>query len=603
MNMIELRTYLKKLYSITGPKLIASILFMVIISILEGFGIYMLVPMLSAINILDSGLNDSVPLEWVTGLLGFVPQQSQLLLVLLIFVVILTIQALMQRNQNILSSQIQQNFIHTLRYETYRLLIYSKWELFLTKKKSDFNHILTSELARVSQGTNVLIQLTASVIFTVIQIGFAFWLSVELTLMILGFGVVLFMVLRPFIRKAKALGDRTSDLSQQYMSEIVEHFNGMKDIKSNNLEQQHETGFRALCKRMEHNMVSYIRLNSATQLIYRIAAAVIIALFVYASLNLFSYRAEHLLLMIVIFSRLWPRFSMIQTSLEYIGSLIPAFRSLLQLQNECEQALETSSMETSMSGTDIKPIALKTGIRCDDVFYRYPGQTQDALQHVDTVIPVNGMTAIVGRSGAGKSTFIDLLMGLIQPTKGTIRLDEAPLEESRLRAWRQSISYVSQEPFLFHTSIRENLLLVKRDATEEELWESLRFAAADFVIDLPQGLDTIIGDRGVRLSGGERQRIVLARAILRKPAILILDEATSALDGENELTIQEALKALQGRMTIVVIAHRLTTIQGADQVIVLEGGRVMQQGAYDGLSTDAEGAFGQLLSYQTRASL
>lgn len=156
---------------------------------------------------------------------------------------------------------------------------------------------------------------------------------------------------------------------------------------------------------------------------------------------------------------------------------------------------------------------------------------------------------------------------------------------------------------MFHTSIRDNLLLVKRDATEEELWEALRFASADFVADLPQGLDTIIGDRGVRLSGGERQRIVLARAILRKPAILILDEATSALDGENELTIQEALKALQGRMTIVVIAHRLSTIQGADQVIVLEGGKVMQQGAYEGLSTDAEGAFGQLLSYQTRASL
>ncbi|MCM3783253.1 ABC transporter ATP-binding protein/permease [Neobacillus mesonae] len=599
--MIELRTYMRKLYSITGPKLIVSILFMVFISILEGFGIYMLVPMLSAIGIMDSGLNQSVPLEWVTGWLTFVPQQSQLLIVLFLFVTILTTQALMQRNQNILNSKIQQNFIHTLRYETYRLLIYSKWELFLSKKKSDFNHILTSELARVSQGTNVLIQLTASIIFTVIQIGFAFWLSIELTLMVLGFGFVLLLVLRPFIRKAKVLGDRTTDLSQQYMSEIVEHFNGMKDIKSNTLEQQHETGFKALCKRMEHNMVSYIRLNSTTQLIYRIAAAVIIALFVYASLYFFSYPVEHLLLMIVIFSRLWPRFSMIQTSLEYIGSLIPAFRSLMQLQHECEQALETSSMNSSIHISE--PVALTRGIRYEALSYRYPGQDHDALQNINTFIPVNGMTAIVGRSGAGKSTFIDLLMGLIEPTKGKILLDEATLDETRLNAWRKSISYVSQEPFLFHSTIRENLLLVKRDASEAELWEALHFAAANFVKGLPQGLDTVIGDRGVRLSGGERQRIVLARAILRKPAVLILDEATSALDGENELYIQEALKTLQGHMTIVVIAHRLSTIQGADQVIVLEGGRVMQQGEYEGLATDAEGAFGQLLSYQTRASL
>lgn len=176
------------------------------------------------------------------------------------------------------------------------------------------------------------------------------------------------------------------------------------------------------------------------------------------------------------------------------------------------------------------------------------------------------MTAIVGKSGAGKSTLIDLLMGLLQPEKGQVLLDGIPLNGDNVNAWRRALSYVPQEPFLFNVSIRENLLLVEPRANEKQLWEALEFAAAaEFVKKLPQGLDTHIGDRGVRLSGGERQRLVLARAILRKPEILILDEATSALDTENEAKIQEALEQLKGTTTIIVIAHRLSTIRNADQ--------------------------------------
>lgn len=311
-----------------------------------------------------------------------------------------------------------------------------------------------------------------------------------------------------------------------------------------------------------------------------------------------------MLLLIVIFSRLWPRFSMIQTSIEYIVSMIPAFRSLMQLQMDCEQSKENDDLHIDESpDSDDMPILLKQGIRYEQLTYRYPGQKKNALYGIDAFIPVNGMTAVVGRSGAGKSTFIDLLMGLIEPTDGQIMLDHLPLQEEHRGRWRQSLSYVSQDPFLFHSSIRENLLLVRPHATEEELWESLEFAAAGFVKKLPQGLDTVIGDRGLRLSGGERQRIVLARAILRNPSILVLDEATSALDSQNELQIQEALDRLKGSMTIIVIAHRLSTIRNADQVIVLENGKVMQQGGYEGLANDEEGVFGQLLSYQTRVSL
>ncbi|MGO4273116.1 ABC transporter ATP-binding protein, partial [Paenibacillus sp. TAF58] len=206
---------------------------------------------------------------------------------------------------------------------------------------------------------------------------------------------------------------------------------------------------------------------------------------------------------------------------------------------------------------------------------------------------------VIGRSGAGKSTLIDILMGLLQPERGQVLVDGVPLTEANLLSLRKSISYVPQDPFLFNGSIRENMLMIDPSATEEQLWESLEFAAStEFVNKLPLGLDTLIGDRGIRLSGGERQRLVLARAILRKPSILILDEATSALDSENEAKIQEALERLQGKLTIIVIAHRLSTIRNADQVIVLDKGRIIQSGGFTQLTGEKEGLFASLLGNQ-----
>ena len=190
-------------------------------------------------------------------------------------------------------------------------------------------------------------------------------------------------------------------------------------------------------------------------------------------------------------------------------------------------------------------------------------------------------------------------MGLNVPDTGEVLVDGVPLTQKNLLSLRESLSYVPQDPFLFNTSIRENLMLIKENATEEEIWEALTFASANgFVEKLPNGIDTIIGDRGIKLSGGERQRLVLARAILKKPSILILDEATSALDSESESKIQEAIESLKGYMTIIVIAHRLSTIQNADQIIVLEGGEVIQQGAFVQLAQTSNEMFSLLLQKQ-----
>ncbi|MGQ8871411.1 ABC transporter ATP-binding protein [Paenibacillus sp. TSA_86.1] len=607
----ELKYFMKKLHQVAGPILYWNLLAMICIGLMEGIGIYMLVPMLSLIGVFEMGTS-GIHIPWLTGTLNQFSSHSQLILVLSSFVLIVSGQAWMQRLQTIRSTRIQQQFIRTLRIETYSALLRAQWSFFLPKRKSDFNHILTTELARVSQGTSLLLQMAASLIFTGIQIGLAFWLSAKLTTLVLISGLLLFILLRKFVKRAKQIGDQTSEFSQSYYYGITEHFNGIKDIKSNMLENSHIRWFDRMCRKIEHNVVQFSQLNTGTQLIHRLSAALIIAAFIYLSLQVMSVPPANLLLIILIFSRLWPRFTAIQSTLEYISSMLPAFRMVRELQVQTENSREIGEKDSmglqpnsSVSAADqpISPMDLVQAIVCEDVNYRYEGSDTYALKDVQAFIPAQGMTAIVGKSGAGKSTLIDLIMGLVKPESGRILIDGEPLTAEQLLNWRSSIGYVSQEPFLFHTSIRENLRLVDPDASEEQMWRALQFSSsASFVRRLPQGLDTIIGDRGIRLSGGERQRLVLARTMLRNPSVLVLDEATSALDSENEQHIHEALERLKGHVTVIVIAHRLSTIRTADRVIVLEEGRVIQEGAYQQLSMDTSGMFSKLLHMQAGAA-
>lgn len=604
----ELNYFMRKLHRISGPILYWNLLAMILIGLMEGIGIYMLVPMLSLIGIFEMG-SSAIHIPWLTEILRQFSENGQLLLVLLAFVFILSGQAWMQRLQTIRNTRIQQQFIRTLRLETYSALLRARWSFFLQKRKSDFNHILTTELARVSQGTSLILQMAASLIFTAIQIGLAFWLSAKLTSLVLVSGLLLFVLLRKFVRRAKQIGDQTSEFSQSYYYGITEHFNGIKDIKSNMLESSHIRWFDRICRQIERNVVQFSQLNTGTQLIHRVSAAMIIAAFIYLSLQVMSVPPANLLLIILIFSRLWPRFTAIQSNLEYIGSMLPAFQMVRELQDQTEKNCEIREpvslvQETSTSAAQpIAAIDLVDGIMCEDVDYRYEGSDTYALKNVQAFIPAQGMTAIVGKSGAGKSTLIDLIMGLVKSESGRILIDGKPLTEEKLLNWRSSIGYVSQDPFLFHTSIRENLRLVDPDASEAQMWRALQFSSsASFVRKLPQGLDTIIGDRGIRLSGGERQRLVLARTMLRNPSVLVLDEATSALDSENEQQIHEALERLKGHVTIIVIAHRLSTIRTADRVIVLEEGRVIQEGGYQQLSMDSAGTFSKLLHMQAGAA-
>lgn len=574
---------------------------MIIISLLEGVGIFLLIPLIGITGILNADAEEVPFLSWINEVFLGIPETISLFLILGIYVLIMVGQSYFKRNQTILGVKIQQGFISHLREETYKSLLQANWEFYLKKRKSDIINLMANEIFRVSAGTHLFFQLLSSITFTIIQIIFAFYLSIKMTSFILFFGIILIFFSRKFVKKSQSLGKETLHLTQTYLAGITDHFNGIKDIKSNSLEITHLNWFFSLSKKMERNMVEITKVNSTSQMTFKIVSSVLIAIFMFFSIKMFMAQPAQLMLIMVIFSRLWPRFTSIQSNLEQLGSTLPSFKALLDLQNECREARELYESDYK----NIKSIEIKKGLDCRHVYFRYnPNESTYALKNINVHIPSNRMTAIVGRSGAGKSTLIDLLMGLNQPDRGEVRIDDIQLTSDHLLSLRKSISYIPQDPFLFNATIRENLMIIDPEASNESIWESLEFAAAaDFVSRLPQGLDTLIGDRGVRLSGGERQRLVLARAILRKPAILVLDEATSALDTENEAKIQAAIERLKGTMTIIVIAHRLSTIRNADQVLVMDQGEIIQVGEYNQLASEKRGMFSNLLGIQMESSM
>ncbi|MGM0874201.1 MAG: ABC transporter ATP-binding protein [Bacillota bacterium] len=593
--------FLKQIHSYAGKILYINLLAMMFISLLDGIGILLLIPMISMSGIvkLDAG---EIPISEMFTFLQDIPSTLGLPVILAIFVFIVIGQNLLQRHITIQNTKIQHGFFRHLRVETYESLLHANWNFFIRHRKSDLTNLLTVEIARSSGGTHSFLQFMASLIFTSIQIGFAFFLSPNITIFVLLCGLVLIFLNRKFLKRSYALGKRNYTLGKDYLAGVTDQINGIKDIKSNTLEKSRMDWFRTITKGMQDEQMEYIKMKTSSQMYYKIASSVLIAMFIFIAVNMFNAQAGQLMLIIIIFSRLWPRVAGIQGSLEQIATTLPSFKAVKALQDECKSAKEF----TLKANHELKPIQITQEIECRNVFFRYHqnGSASYALEDINIVIPANKMTAFVGRSGAGKSTLIDLLMGLNQPEKGQVLIDGKPLTNENLLSLRRAISYVPQDPFLFNASIRENLKLVVPDATEDQMWEALDFSsAAEFVRKLPQGLDTLIGDRGIRLSGGERQRIVLARAILRNPSILVLDEATSALDTENEAKIQQAIDRLKGRMTIVVIAHRLSTIRNADQVVVLDQGSIIQKGEFGQLAKDKRSVFGHLLSNQMEASL
>lgn len=583
-------TYLTTLIKVMSWKIILALVLMVCLSLAEGIGLLMLVPMLGLIGLdVQQGSLGQID-RFILSVFGAIGIQPTLLGVLAILVLILSTTALLRRWQTVVVLSIQHEFVVHLRLRLYRAIANTKWLFFSRNRSSDFTHVLTNEMGRVGAATGHILRLVASAIVTVVYIILAFKLSVMMTGLVIVCGVGLLLALKSKTQAAQAAGTGLSQAMQVLYASITEHLNSMKLTKSYGAEDRHADIFSRHIDQVRHMFGRAARNQAEVKAWFDISSVCIVSVILYVSVEVLAVPATTVLLLLFLSTRVMPRFSTIQTHYQGFISLLPAFESVVDIQTRC-----TAAAEAKAQGTE--KIEFRHAIQFERVSFSY--EEAEVIHDLDLSIRAGETTAIVGPSGAGKSTVADLTIGLITPDKGRVLVDGILLSAERMKPWREQIGYVTQETFLFHDTVRANLLWANPGATEEEIYHSLRLAAAEeFVSKLPNGLDTVVGDRGVRLSGGERQRLALARALLCNPSLLLLDEATSALDSEHEERIQHAIQNLHGSMTILVISHRLSTVRQADTIFVLDEGRLVESGTWDSLIEKENGRFQALCRAQ-----
>jgi ATP-binding cassette subfamily C protein len=532
----------------------------------------MLVPLLHIVGFAEDQQATSVITRLTEQLFNAINLPLTLTNVLILYITLIIFRSLLLYQRETVLNDIQLGFVDHMRVKLYDAIGRANW-IFLSKKRtSDLTHVLTTDINRIAQGTHFILQILVSSFIVLAYIIVAFKLSATMTLIALSAGVLLMLI--PQVRKARTLGNKLSQANREVFATVADFLDGIKLAKSYAAEARYSQSFNDALFNMRSQQLAFTRNNSFAQKMYQIGAAIALSILLYIAVVILVLPVAELIVLVLIFSRLLPLISQLQSSYLHIMHILPAFTSAMHIQKECEQEAEIITNLGNWQPSLVNNITL------NNIEFRFNKQQQTLiLDDLSLTLPARQTLGIAGASGAGKSTLADIYAGLIAPDKGVITIDNHQLLPEDHYQWRQSVAYVPQETFLFHDSIRNNLLWANAEATEKDLTAVLKMAAADeFVSKLPEGMDTIIGDRGIRLSGGERQRIALARALLAKPLLLIMDEATSALDTENERHIQQAIDNLHGELTIIIIAHRLSTIRQADQIIVIENGKLTEQG-------------------------
>jgi ATP-binding cassette, subfamily C, bacterial len=586
------RIYLITLMNSMSWKVALSLGLMVSLGLMEGISLLMLVPLLQLVGLdVQQGTLGRIA-EFVSSIFSTIGVKPTLISVLGFYVVIVVIHSLLKRLESSVSLTLQYEFVVRLRQSLYRAIANTNWLFFVRQRLSDFTHALTLEMERVGAATYYLLRLLATGIITLAYIFLALKLSTLMTGLAFLCGVGLMLLLKGKTKIAHETGEGLSEAMESLYAAVTEHLSGMKTAKSYGAEDRHTENFGKLTEQVRHMYTHAVRNQAEVSYWFDIGSVLILSFILYISVKVLSIPTAGILLLLFLFARIMPKFSSIQQSFQSFINMLPSFNRVMEMQRRCRAAVEPKT-------DGLEKFKFQRGIRFEQISFSYDGQGRSpAIRNVDLIIKAGETTAIVGASGAGKTTMADLAMGLITPNQGRLLVDGIELTPERIKAWRDQIGYIPQDTFLFHDTLKNNLLWVKPDANEEEINQALGYAAAEkFVSGLPKGLETILGDRGTLVSGGEKQRIALARALLRKPSLLILDEATSSLDSENEKRIQNAIEKLHGQMTILIISHRLSTINGADVIHVIEDGRLVESGTWDGL-IEKNGRFKELCKAQ-----
>jgi ATP-binding cassette subfamily C protein len=577
---------------IGGRRTWTALIFLILGSLTEGISILLLVPLLHLVGGADQDFAVRLP---NTGFVHWlVPGGTlQLSTVLCLLVGLVALQAAFNRFKSVYMARLLFDFINRLRINLFESIGKARWGVFTRMRSSDLDHALTGDIDRVQGAAFALLMLVQIAVLLAGYLVISMFISPVMTGFAVVVGILMFIALQPFRARATAFGRvLTANRQDQYRT-VSEFLGGIKVAKSLNVEASYFAQLQATLERMKADNIDYVRNSSIGTAVFQVASVVGLSLFIYVALVRFNLSLAEIVVMLLVFMRIAPRFVDMQTQAQQVLINLPAYTAMRGLQARFDAEREPGHAEFENAGR----LSMDIGLNIRDVSFAYDGSAKPVVKDITFGLPAGKVTALIGPSGSGKSTIADMLLGLLEPTTGKILVDGVEIDAANRRRWRDQVAYVPQDVFLLHDTIAANLRLAAPQASPEQLWTALRAAnAGEFVERLDQRLETVVGDRGVRLSGGERQRIALARALLRKPSLLILDEATSALDWQNQSLIARSIDGLRGTMTILTIAHRPSMIAFADWVVAMEEGSVVEVGHYQRLKAKPASRLSRMLA-------
>ena len=495
---------------------------------------------------------------------------------------------------SLVSGVLARRMTRDLREEGLSLLLSVDLDYYAKVRVGDIVNRLNGEVNRAAGAVSTSLRMAETGLTILVFIALLLSLSWQLTIastLLLG---CVAWVNQQLIARSKRYGQLLSSTSRDYSIRVLEALNGMRLIRAVGSEQREFNLLKKLVRDREEMSFKSQMNSAAVNPLSEITG--ILALISIVALGRLFFADQLATLSTVLLTYLFLLFR-----------LLPIVSQLNAARNQFASTAASVEIVKDFLRRDNKPFmadgkvpyqGLKEQIEFKNLSFAYPGHDGLVLKSIDLTLPRGTSLALVGSSGAGKSTLADLLPRFYDPVEGSILIDGCDLRDLDLKTYRRELGIVSQDTYLFNDTIRNNIAYARPEATDEEVFLAAKRANAhEFIQHLPHGFDTTIGDRGVMLSGGQRQRIAIARALLQNPEILVLDEATSALDTVSERLVQQALDELSRDRTTLVIAHRLSTIQSADQIAVMERGRVVELGSHEEL-LQQNGAYAKLYAMQ-----
>jgi ATP-binding cassette subfamily C protein len=532
--------------------------------IVEGLGLAALLPLLALASGEDVlGGKSAAIKRAIIGLLHYVglTASTGTLLVIILVAVALKSSLIMLANKRV--GYMVARVTTDLRLALLRALLTTRWEYFVRQRVGKLANVFGSEASRASTAFLGGVRMGALCVQTIVSAVVALLVSWKATLAVLLGGTLILFTLRRLVRRARGAGRKQTEATNTLISRLTDSFLSIKPLKSMAREYLADAVLVRETNRVNRAVEKQIFAKEALRGFQEPCLTVLLLLGLYVALVRWQMSISDLLILVLLLARVLGQLGKLQLQYQDMSSSEAAYWSF---RNTLEEA--KGERETTLG---IKTPSFTRAIRVGGVTFAYGDSP--VLRNASFSFPAGSFTAIVGPSGVGKTTVVDLVIGLLRPQQGEVYIDDLPLAEIEMRGWRRMIGYVPQETLLLHDSIFINVTLGDRGLSEQDVKQALRSAGAwGFVEEMPEGMHTTVGERGSKLSGGQRQRIAIARALVHRPKLLILDEATTALDPKTEAAICATLRELRGQLTILAISHQPAILEVADRAYRLHDG-------------------------------